>query len=225
MLDFIKRAGYSLGIPQNSLRFSTQLEHELAVQVEGVKSIISLSLKTFMIASVAALSGVTTIILLVILAYELLLPHTGSATALAILAGAFAVSGLLLTWKMLQMNSRIPHLPKMHIPPVYVPVEPAVQHASGINPGIKSNQERSVPEKSLELSDFLLCEFERQLNRSSLNASVKGFATFLGDDQNRIAKNALGNLEQKLSTSGTLGKYGILVAATAAGFLVSRNSQ
>jgi LPXTG-motif cell wall-anchored protein len=230
MLNFLNGIDHSLGISQNAQRFQTQLSNELNIQSQLIGRIISGSARLAAVGLASAIIGLFALAVTVALVYQLLLPQTGSTGALAIVAGVLALSTFGLILVALRISKNLPKLRGITIPPIYVPVQPVDE-----SPARPQWREEAVPNSngasptsthmSDQLTDFLMSEARNQFYKSSLDRSIKNFATsFFARDSDQLGKDAIHGLEQQLAGPGVTKKYAILAAAVAAGFLMSRRS-
>jgi hypothetical protein len=228
MFNLLKRLSGSLGISQNADRFQSQLQNELNVQLHVLKRVAAVSAKAMILGLAAVITGVFTSVLAVMLVYQLLVPHTGSAGALAIVGGTFALCSLLLTLKVIELLRNSPKLQRITFPKIYVPVENVEQaplNGSSLNGSSRNEYDSKLSaDSSTALSGFMLDELQRRFYDSSLDSSVKNFASSFGGDSRRIAEDVLHSAEENLATAGTSKKYAILAMAVAAGYLASRKS-
>jgi hypothetical protein len=225
MLNFLKRIGSSLGISQNAARIQLHLQNELNGQARAIEQIISRSTRGVAVGLAAVIAAGFALVLSSVLAYELLLPHVGNLGALAIEAGFFALCAVALALQSLQVFRNVPSLRTFAVPRLYVPVatakEPPPPPFQRSEPPQSS---RNGSANSEQLSGFLVSELENQILRSSLDNSIKNFATSFTRDNRVVVNDVVKNLEQQLSSPGTAKKYSILAAAMAAGFLMTRGS-
>jgi hypothetical protein len=223
MLNFLTRISQSLGLAQNAERFRTQLADDLNAQSDLLQRKISGSAKLVALGLASAIIGIFALAVTIVLAYQLLFPLAGSAGSLAIVAGVLGLSACVLIYVMLKMSKNIPKLKRITIPPIYVPVKPVGESTTRTHSrhdGISNLNDASPT--STQLSDFLMREFKNQINRSSLDNSIKNFATSFAGNSNQIGKDVIQSLEEQLAAPGTTKKYTILAAAMATGFLMSR---
>jgi hypothetical protein len=226
MLEFLKRASRSLGVSQNAARVQAQLQDELNLHVKVVQHIVSGGAKAGVLALVAAVAALIALVVGVVMTYAILLPHTGKVGALALVAGFFAVCAIGFALRAINHFKTLPRLKKISIPPIYVPLAPTENEpTTGPSSEGRSTANGLDADLTSQLSDFLLSEFRKRFYDSTLDTSVKNFATSLGGDSRRVVGDVVGSLSEQLASQGTPKKIAILAAAVAAGFLVSQSGR